>query len=515
MVRMRCAADLRVSAVLPEARLCNGPDVRLASCTWDARRVRPGDIFVPIVDGHGDGHFDAALAVDRGASAIVAERLLPVNVPLYLVEDTRDALGKLCQHVVSRPSHRLCTVGVAGTSGKTTTALLLAAIFRAAGGRSGWATSLGSSDGVEPWGGACHDWSAPEFARRLADMEAAGCQAAVLEVDGRSLAERRTSGIALDAAIVTNVGRGDSSWRCDERRFRGALHRWLGQLKPDGLVVLNGDDPLSDRMCDELPGPALRIGMESDSHLFATVIERHVSEQTFLLSAGAETLPIRTTCLGDHHVMNCLAAAAAGLALGIEATTVVRGLESVRSVPGRLERVECGQPFSVFIDGGATVGRLERAIGVLRPVTRGRVICVYGPTARTPRAERSLLGRTVERHADYGIITSNDPEDVPVVRIHDDVLDGYQRPARAHFIPDRRRAIRHALDMARPGDTVLIAGKGERQGQTARGRTMPFDDAEEARRWLLGGAPPDEGPGDRSKADSDDEPIILKMFPGF
>ncbi len=514
MVRMFCAADLRLSAILPDAELCGGPDVRLASCTSDARHVRPGDIFVPLVEADRDGHFDVALAVSRGAVAVVAERLLPVAIPVYIVDDTREALGRLCHQVVSAPSHRLCTLGVTGTHGKTTTAMLLAAILRAAGGPAGWATSLGWSSGQGRHAGSSLRWSAPELARRLAGMEAAGCTAAVLELDSATLAERRSAGLALDAAIVTNLRPGgDLRLHGNRDNYRRASLRILDHLKPEGLAVVNADDPASASFQHDLPCQVLTFGLEQHADVTGHVVERFVSEQTFMLSAGQETVPVRTRVVGDQHVANCLAATAVGLALGIDLTTIVRGLEAVESLPGRLERLECGQPFGVFIDGAASVEQLAGALRALRPVTRGRLICVYGPDGRGPAAERPLYGRLVERLADYGIVTTNNPGSEPGTRITDDVVDGYRRPAQAHVIPDRRRAVAYALSIARPGDTVLVAGKGERQGQWIGNQQHAFDDADEVRRALQALESPAEVPAPVAEADDEhDEPIILRMF---
>jgi UDP-N-acetylmuramoyl-L-alanyl-D-glutamate--2,6-diaminopimelate ligase len=251
----------------------------------------------------------------------------------------------------------------------------------------------------------------------------------------------------------------------------------------------------------------MSVGLHHDADLAATVIERFASEQTFLLAAGHQTAAVRTRMIGDHHIMNCLQAAAVGLSLGIDLPTVVRGLEAVEQVPGRLERIECGQPFSVFVDRADTPDRLAVVLKTLRSARRGRVICVFGPSSRTPREERALMGRVVERGADLGVITSNDPGWETQVDVTNDVLDGYQRPARASFIPDRRRAIQWALAQAQAEDLVLVAGKGETNGQDLGDRRLPFDDREEAKSWLYAAA----SDSSTIKAGSD-EPLILRMY---
>jgi UDP-N-acetylmuramoyl-L-alanyl-D-glutamate--2,6-diaminopimelate ligase len=188
--------------------------------------------------------------------------------------------------------------------------------------------------------------------------------------------------------------------------------------------------------------------------------------------------------IGDHHVTNCLLAAGLGLVYGIDLPTVVRGLEQVQQVSGRLERIECGQPFSVFVDLGRTPDTLASGLKALRRVTSGRIICVFGAEAEVRQDQRPLLGRVVERGADLGIITNNNPGREQPLAIAHDILDGYERPARGHILPDREKAIRWALGEAKPGDSVLIAGKGNECWQRVGDEVVPFDDRQLVRDWL-------------------------------
>jgi UDP-N-acetylmuramoyl-L-alanyl-D-glutamate--2,6-diaminopimelate ligase len=258
----------------------------------------------------------------------------------------------------------------------------------------------------------------------------------------------------------------------------------LDHLKPDGFAVFNADDTSGEFLRSEFDRPAITIGLHSDAELTATVIERFPSEQTFLIHAGDDTIPVRTPIVGDQHVYNCLAAAAAGLVVGIDLATVVRGLESVTAIPGRLERIECGQPFSVFVDYARTPAAMAASLRSLRKVTRGRLICVYGAKGSDSEQTRPLLGRVVERSADREVITSDNPGHEAPLQIAHDILDGYQRPARPHILPDREAAIGWALSQARPGDSVLIAGKGHENYQVVGTRCLCFNDGEVARGFL-------------------------------
>lgn len=471
-----------VSQVLPEAKRV-ARDLRVTSCCSDARAVRKGDLFVCLLQDDDDGHDFAIDAVARGAVAVVAERALPLSVPVIMVEDTREAYGRICQALVDNPSREMCTIGVTGTHGKTTVAKLLTAILRTAGKRTGVINTLEASDGVTPI--TSSDPTAPtELARSLAEMQATGCTHAVLEMSSRDLAQRRVAGVELDGAVVTNLRSAHIDLHGTVVNYHRSKRRVFDLLKNHGFATLNADDPCSHKLIDSLDCPTMTIGLEADAEISATVIERHASEQTFLLSAGDEMIPVRTRMIGDHHVRHCLQAAAAALVLGIDLETIVRGLERVESIPGRMERIECGQPFSVFVDVADSPDRLAVALKTLRRVTKGRLICVASASCATPADERPLLGRVVERNTSLGILTtSRTGGEKPLAMIHD-LLDGYDRPARAHVMPDREQAIAYALSQAQPDDCVLIAGGEEQAARRQAKRNLIAADRQIAEQWL-------------------------------
>jgi UDP-N-acetylmuramoyl-L-alanyl-D-glutamate--2,6-diaminopimelate ligase len=306
------------------------------------------------------------------------------------------------------------------------------------------------------------------------------------------LARRQTAGIELDAAVLTNVRRDHLDEHGSLLNYRRAKGRIFKQLKPHGFAVLNADDPASRHFLSKLECPVLTVGMKNPAELTARVIERCLGEQTFLLTAGNESVPVCTRMIGDQHVENCLAAAAVGLVFGLDLETVVRGLEKVDRVPGRMERLECGQPFGVFVDGARTPDALAAGLQTLRQVTEGRVICVYGAPGERAVETRPLLGRAAERYAHTTIITNDNPRHEDSLSIAHDILDGYQHPERARLLPDRAKAIAWALDQARPGDAVLIAGKGSEAFQLVGNTRRPFDDREIACRRLYGAEPIDD-----------------------
>jgi UDP-N-acetylmuramoyl-L-alanyl-D-glutamate--2,6-diaminopimelate ligase len=290
--------------------------------------------------------------------------------------------------------------------------------------------------------------------------------------------------VEFDVAVLTNLRRDHLDYHGSIFNYRRIKSRLFEHLKPDGAVVVNADDSASRFALQRLDRPVLTVGLHTPAELTANVLERHACEQTFLLNAGDETAAIQTRMIGDHHVYNCLCAAAVGLLMGLELTTIARGLEAVEAIPGRLEPIVCGQPFGVYVDAARSPDALAVTLRTLRQVTAGRVICVYGADADGDPSQRPLLGRVVERIAHLGVITNDNPRGQQPLQIAHDILDGYDRPARAHLLPGRAAAIRWALSQARPDDAVLIAGKGERQYQVIRTEKHLFDDRIVARQWL-------------------------------
>jgi UDP-N-acetylmuramoyl-L-alanyl-D-glutamate--2,6-diaminopimelate ligase len=498
------AQGISLRKLLPDSRVFGDRDIRINSCCGHPRDVQPGDLFVAMETRDFDGHEHAGEALRRGAAAVLAERLLPLEAPLCLVPDSREAYGHICQELAGQPTRRLRTFGVTGTNGKTTTSLLIASVLRTADQITGLTTGMFCDDTEDRVAAACTTPQAPELAQWLARMAANECRNAVVEVSSRALAEKRTAGVAWDVAVVTNVRRDHVDYHGSLTTYRRLKSRLVHQLKPQGLAVINADDPVSRQWLKHLDCPVLTFGLHSPAEVTGRVVERYAGEQTLLLTAGHETAAVQTRMFGDHHAYNCLAATAAGLAAGLDLTTIARGLEALQQIPGRLEPVACGQPFGVYVDYGRSPDALAMSLRALRQVTTGRVICVYGADAARDRQERPLLGRVVERHAQLGIIANNNPRHEEPLQIAHDILDGYDRPARAHILPARAEAIRWALGEARTGDTVLISGKGDQQFQMIGDEPQFFDDREIAEAWLR-----EVG----ARRDYDERPAHVLAFP--
>ena len=470
--------------LLPNCQFFGGRPTPITSCCDDSRHCKPGDLFGAMMGPERDGHDHAEEAVRNGAVAVLAERPLPVSVPTCIVEDSRIAFGQVCHALAGNPADALRVVGVSGSYGKTTTSLLIASIIEAAGEDIGILGSLGYCDGRKILTDRETTPGSPELARWLAQSADNGCSHAIVEASCEGLTQHRLSGIGLDAAVLTNVRRAHVDLCGSVLNYRRIKQRLFEHLKPEGFAVINADDPASRFLLSAIQHPVITVGMNAPAEIVAEEIELNSGEQTFLLTAGNETMPVCTRIIGRQHVYNCLSAAAVGLVYGIDLATIVAGLESVRMIPGRMERVGIEQDFAVFVDAAHNADSLAAALKSLRRVTEGRLICVYGMPGERQQSERPLAGRAVENFADMGIITRNNPFNDDPMQIAHDILDGYDRPAQAHLMMDRARAIGWALAQAKPGDTVLIAGRGDEKLETADGVQSVFDDREVVRAFL-------------------------------
>jgi UDP-N-acetylmuramoyl-L-alanyl-D-glutamate--2,6-diaminopimelate ligase len=470
---------------LPNATIHGANDLRVSSICADSRQCQPGDLFAALPGVKIDGHDFVQEAIRRGASAVLADRPIDaLGMPVARVADTRPAYARLCQALADNPTGRLKLIGVTGTNGKTTTSWLIGSILAAAGQRAGILGTLGYCDGNELEPAAWTTPPAPVLAAWLNRMLTTNRTHAVMEVSSHALAQDRVAGLEYDVACVTNVRHDHLDFHRTPVAYRAAKERLFEHLRPGGFAVLNADDDACVDYLERLDAPALTIALDAEAEITATPIEQCLSEQTFLLHAGNETAAVRTHLIGRHNIYNCLVAAAVGLGYGFDLTTIVRGLETVDRLPGRLERIECGQPFGVFVDYAHTPDALAGVLDALRNLTSGRVLCVFGAGGDRDSTKRPKMGRAVEARADVVVLTSDNPRTEDPRRITRDVLHGCVEPAGIEVIPDRAAAIERALGQARPGDCVLIAGKGHETYQIVGDERYEFDDADVARRWL-------------------------------
>ena len=482
--------------LLPDAQFVGCQDWEVSGCTADSRKLDPGQVFVAVRGERSDGHSFVTRALEQGAAGVVVERAcLEAGRLQVVVPDSRAAHARISHALAGAPADKVRVVGVAGRRGKGATGLFLRSIFEAHGesvgsiGRSGWSDG-GSSRPTGP------ESPGPEgFASILASMVERGCDSAILELDEKTLDHREVDGVAFEAAVVTNLGSPAASPDGPDReailRRRRAFARLARMVAPGGSVVINADEPGADPLGSvNLAARRVTFGRERPAHVSAVLDRLEPSGARFRLRGFDREATVTLSLAGEEHVHHALAASALAWSRGIPIRAVVDGLESVRRLPGRLEPVLEGQGFEVRVDQARTAPELSRALASLRAFVPGRLICVVGSQGGGgQRLRRAALARAAEAGADRVILTTDNPRAEDPDQILDDLLAGLRRPGRALVEPDRRGAIAFALADARPGDAVLIAGKGHHTYQILADRVFPFDDAEVAAGWLRANRP--------------------------
>lgn len=477
-------SGISISDMLPDAKLIGTDGVSVTSCCGSHLEVEPGDLFVALLGANDDGHDFAAAAIGRGANAIVTERLLAIDAPQILVSDTRQAYGEICQRLAGNPSTRMTTVGVSGSDGKTVTSHLIQRVLTEAGKTPGIISSIEVNAGGDRQSVPSPQVNSPLIADQLSRMVLEDCNAAVVEISSRSLAGRAMSGINLDVAVLTNIRRDPDNFHGNSKNYRRAMERMIGHLKSTGVAVVNADDPKSNSLLDRLAVPTLTFGMKQEANVTAIVLERSAADQVFIISAGGQSVPVRTPIVGDPHIYNCLAATATGLAIGIDLHTIARGLESASKIAGRMQRVECGQPFGVWVDAASSPSQLAHALRTLKQVTTGNVWCVCSVEESQSTHQRQLIGEVVEKASHQAIVTRTAVDSMIDYEPIHEVLDGFRHPENARIIPNRFKAIEFALHEAQPGDAVLISGCGERPFALVGEHQWTINDRDVCQAWL-------------------------------
>lgn len=445
--------------------------------------TRPGDVFFCIPGFRRDGHEFAADAVARGAVAIVCERRLDVRVPQVIVPSARRALAIAASRFYGEPSTRLDVVGVTGTNGKTTTTYLLDSILRRAGRLTGLIGTVETRIGDVRQPSARTTPESADLQALLAEMLDAGVGAVSMEVSSHAIDLDRVHAMRFAVAAFTNLTQDHLDYHHTLAEYWSVKRRLFTEADVRERVI-DIDDPYGAELAESL-GAAWTVGRSS-----AASIRAHdenpladATEFTLVMPEGSTRLVLPLA--GAYNVSNALVAAGSGLALGLGLDEIVDGLASAPQVPGRLERIDEGQPFTVLVDYAHTPDSLAKAIAAVRAVTPGRVITVFGCGGDRDPEKRPLMGAAAGAGSDIVVVTSDNPRSEDPVGIILSIEDGLRTTAAEHTAEvDRRSAIATALGFARPGDAVLIAGKGHEDYQIFADRTIHFDDREVAREEL-------------------------------
>ncbi len=473
-------------------------DVDVRSVVYDSRKAAPGAVFVAISGFHRDGHDFIGDAVGRGAVAVVAEKESRADGPVAIVPDARAALADLAAELYDHPTRRLRVVGVTGTDGKTTTVHLVSDVLEAGGERTGFATTVDFKLAGQEWRNDSRQSTqeAVEIQQFFAELLVAGGTWGVLEATSHALALRKVRGTELDIAVFTNISPEHLDFHGTLQEYLDAkaiLFEMLVTSADKGIAktaVLNADDAHWRYLADKAPRTnVLTYGIDAHADVQGTILSADAQGSRVRVAAQDAEVEIALPLVGRFNVHNALAAVAAGLAAGVPLAAAKIALERATPVRGRMERVDAGQPFSVIVDYAHTPESLDKVLALLRPLTKGKLIAVFGSAGERDRAKRPRLAEVAARYADLFVITQEDPRledpDQILSEIEAGALGAGKRAGADYLvIGERAEAVREAIKRAGPGDTVLLAGKGHEESIIVGEEKIPWDESEAARNAL-------------------------------
>jgi len=443
----------------------------------DSRIAREGDLFIALKGTVCDGHDFLKDVALKGVKFAVVERNTPAGESLLqlIVPDTHSAAVVLADNFYGSPSKRLNVVGITGTNGKTTTSFLIGDILRACGKSPGLIGTIFYDTGekvssINTTPGPLH---VQDLMRRMVDN---GMSHAVMEVSSHGLVQRRVDKVNFDIAVLTNISSDHLDYHKDHADYVEAKSRLFKLLKPKGTAVLNGDDQFCKIMEKATRGNVLTYGLGDNSHVRASKVRLKGTGSTFVVTTPKGKLDIETRLIGMYNVYNILAAIGVGVVENLNLELIEDGIRNLDLVPGRMERIDRGQPFNIFVDYAHTDDALDKALSALRGLTKGRLVALFGCGGDRDSSKRARMGSVASRMADISILTSDNPRSEDPRHIIREIEAGFEDIDRYVIHVDRRDAIRAALETARQGDTVLIAGKGHENYQIIGEEHVSFDD---------------------------------------
>lgn len=466
------------------------PGLNITGLSVDSRKTEAGHLFGALPGAKADGSAYAKQAAERGAVAIISEHKAPLtHLPQLVVADARAAMARVANAFYEFPGKKLRVGAVTGTNGKSTTAFLVRHLLRASQARCGLLGTIEYDLGGKVIEAPLTTPESIDLFAYLKAMADAGCQGAMMEVSSHSLCQHRVEGLEFAVAAFTNLTQDHLDYHRTMENYRDAKGLLFSGLSKRATAVLNFDDPIGEYYARRTPAEVLGFSMKKHkkAELRAQVASMDIHGTTFIVQSPWGSREVRWGMVGAHNIQNALAALGSALALGCgDARTfsfdnALSALERFKGVPGRLEPVGDGvAPFRVLVDYAHTDDALRNVINAMRALKPSRLIVVFGCGGDRDRAKRPKMGRVVEELADLGIVTSDNPRTEEPSAIIADIWAGIQRQSKFSVEPDRAKAIEFAIREARPGDVVLIAGKGHEDYQIVGTKKHHFDDREEA-----------------------------------
>lgn len=474
----------KLLGALKHPKIFGDETLDVTELAYHTSEVTPGCCFVAIRGFKSDGHQFVSEAIAKGAKVVVVEKELALSEPItkVVVKDTRDCLARLSHLLCGEPTKQLCLVGITGTNGKTTTAGLIESIWLSAGIPSGLLSTVGyrwKEFSKEAPRTTPESWDLQKMFRSMVQEGVKHC---VMEVTSHAIDLKRVVGCHFDGAVFTNLSEDHLDYHqtmeryfaCKARLFR---ERLVVSEKKSIWAVLNWDDPYGKTLASGLPAKLWRYSTQEGSGV--EIALRRVSLGWQCMTMEVHTplgnLLLTSELIGMFNVSNILAAVAAAMAMGIPLKYIQQGVAHFKGIPGRLERLG-NKKFEVFVDYAHTPDALQKVLTALRELKPKRLLTLFGCGGNRDRFKRPLMGEMAERLSDAVVVTSDNPRDEEPRAILQDILKGIKNPLSVIVMEDRKEAIRKILELARPGDCVLIAGKGHETYQEVKGMKHPFDD---------------------------------------
>jgi UDP-N-acetylmuramoyl-L-alanyl-D-glutamate--2,6-diaminopimelate ligase len=470
------------------------------SLHYDSREVKPRSVFVAIKGFRQDGHDFVPQALQAGVSALVVESgpalsSMPPGIALIQVRNSRSALARMAANFYHHPSRELHLIGVTGTNGKTTTTFLIESLLSRAGHRVGVIGTINVRFAGKEITSARTTPESLDLQRILREMVAAGVDTVVMEVSSHSLELARVESCEFDLAIFTNLTHDHLDFHGNLGRYLDAKLRLFSNLGISSrkatrkLALINTDDPFAGQVLRAAPVEFWGYGLNEAAQIRASGLQLSLQGMQFHIETPRNSIPIESALIGEHNVYNTLAAAGAALWAGLSSPEIAEGIAEVRRVPGRWERIEGGQKFTVVVDYAHTGDALERVLKAAKRLCEGRLITVFGCGGDRDRTKRPIMGQIAARYSDYFIITSDNPRSEDPAAILSEIEEGLKKayPGKGNYdkIIDRSEAIARAIEAARDEDLVVVAGKGHETYQILRDSVIPFDDREVVRACIL------------------------------
>jgi UDP-N-acetylmuramoyl-L-alanyl-D-glutamate--2,6-diaminopimelate ligase len=479
--------ELAQSAGVPSANVAS---VEIRGITYDSRRVEPGFLFVAIRGEKTDGNQFVRQAIGSGAAAVASEHPAgkEPGTEFLKVPDAREFLAMASRAFYDDPSSRLQLAGITGTNGKTTSSFLLFSIFRNAGVQACLVGTLGMRIGDTPFPSA---HTTPESSDLQSFLERAlrqGCTHGTAEVSSHALALKRVFGARFRTGIFTNLTPEHLDFHKDMESYYQAKRLLFQPEGENGVesAVINVDDPYGKRLISEISIPCLAFGFAADADIHVLDWEARIDGTDLQIATPAGSCKVRARLSGRPHVYNMLAATGAALSMGFSLEKIREGIENLEGVPGRMQLIRAGQPYTVIVDYAHTPDALEKLLETIRSLPHGKLITVFGCGGDRDRKKRPVMGGIAGRMSDFVIATSDNPRTEPPGAILSEIEPGLRETTAAYLLePDRRKAIGTALAMAREGDAVVIAGKGHESYQIIGTKAHAFDDCTVAGELIL------------------------------